>query len=63
MVKDRVGSLAWLRKQLEDADKNLLREIVKGVVETLMGAEADSICCAPYRQPSQDRVNQGPGSG
>jgi len=57
MVKDRVGSLAWLRKQVEDADKDLLREIVKGVVETLMGAEADSICGAPYRQSSKDRVN------
>ena len=57
MVKERVGSLAWLRKQLEDADKDLLREIVKGIVEALMGNEADSMCGAPYRQPSQDRVN------
>ena len=57
MVKERVGSLAWLRKQVEAADKDLLCEIVKGIVETLMGNEADSICGAPYRQPSQDRVN------
>lgn len=57
MVKDRIGSLAWLRKQVENADKDLLREIVKGVVEMLMGAEADSICGAPYRQSSRDRVN------
>ena len=57
MVKDGVGSLAWLRKQVEDADKDLLREIVKGVVETLMGAEADSICGAPYRQSSVERIN------
>jgi len=57
MVKERVGSVVWLRKQLEEADKDLLREIVKGVVEALMGNEADSICGAPYRQPSQDRVN------
>ena len=57
MVKDRIGSLAWLRKQVEDADKDLLREIVKGVVEMLMGAEADSICGASYRQSSKDRVN------
>lgn len=57
MVKERVGSLAWLRKQLEDADKDLLREMVKGIVETLMGNEADSMCGAPYRQPRQDRVN------
>jgi len=41
MVKERVGSLAWLRKQLEAADKDLLCEIVKGIVETLMGNDAD----------------------
>ena len=29
MVEERVGSLAWLRKQVEVADKDLLREIVR----------------------------------
>lgn len=33
MVKERVGGLAWIRKQVEAADKDLLREIVKGMVE------------------------------
>jgi len=27
MVKERVDSLAWLRKQVEVADKDLLREL------------------------------------
>ena len=58
MVKERVGSLIWLRKQVEAADKDLLREIVKGMVETLMSAEADSVCGAPYRKASEDRVNR-----
>ena len=58
MVKKRVGSLAWLRKQVEAADKDLLREIVKGMVETLMSAEADSVCGEPYRKSSEDRVNR-----
>ena len=58
MVKERVGSLAWLRKQVEVADKDLLREIVKGMVEMLMSAEADSICGAPYRKSSAERVNR-----
>ena len=58
MVKERVGSLAWLRKQVEVADKDLLREIVKGMVETLMSAEADNICGAPYRKSSAERVNR-----
>ena len=29
MVKDRIGTLAWLRKRLEEADTDLLREMVK----------------------------------
>jgi len=58
MVKEKVGSLAWLRKQVEAADKDLLREIVKGMVEALMSAEADNICGAPYRRTSSERVNR-----
>ena len=58
IVKERVGSLAWLRKQLEAADKDLLCEIVKGIVETLMGNDADGKrgrqhlrCLVPTTQP------------
>lgn len=58
MVKDRVGSLAWLRKRVEDADTDLLREMVKAVTEVFMSAEASAVCGAPYRQPSTDRVNR-----
>ena len=58
MVKDRVGSLAWLRKRIEDADSDLLREMVKAVTEVFMSAEASAVCGAPYRQPSTDRVNR-----
>ena len=57
MVKGRVDGLAWLRKQVEAADKDLLREMVKGVVETLMSAEVDAVCGAPYRTPSTERIN------
>jgi putative transposase len=58
MVKDRVGTLGWLRKRIEDADMDLLREMVKAVAEVLMAAEASAVCGAPYRQPSTDRVNR-----
>jgi len=58
MVKDRVGSLDWLRKRIEDADTDLLREMVKAVTEVFMSAEASAVCGAPYRQPSDDRVNR-----
>ena len=42
MVEERVDSLAWLRKQVQAADKDLLGEMVKGVVEALMSAEVDA---------------------
>ena len=48
MVINRVDGLAWLRKQIEAADRDLLAEMVKAVVEALMGAEADSLCGAPF---------------
>ncbi len=58
MVKERVGTLAWLRKRLEEADTDLLREMVKAVAEVFMSAEASAVCGAPYGKPSTDRVNQ-----
>lgn len=57
MVKDRVEGLAWLRKQVQEADRDLLAEIVKAVVESLMGAEVDGLCGASYGQRSTERVN------
>ncbi|MGH8916628.1 MAG: IS256 family transposase [Acidimicrobiia bacterium] len=48
----------WLRKQLEAADPDLLREMVRSFAETLMGADADETCGAPYGVVSPDRVNR-----
>jgi transposase-like protein len=36
--------LSWLRKQLETADVDLLREMVRSFAETLMSAEAGALC-------------------
>jgi transposase-like protein len=58
MVTEKVDGLAWLRKQVEAADKDLLREMVQRMAEMLMGAETDGICGAPHRQPSTDWVNR-----
>jgi transposase-like protein len=58
MVMNRVEGLAWLRKQIEAADRDLLAEMVKAVVEALMGAEADSLCGAPFGVSSPERVNR-----
>ncbi len=58
MVNERIGSLAWLRKRIEQADTDLLREMVQMMAEALMSAEVDAKCGAPYHQPSADRVNR-----
>jgi transposase-like protein len=50
--------LGWLRKHLEAADTDLLREMVLGFVQALMGAEADAVCGARLGERSAERVNQ-----
>ena len=56
MVMESVNGLTWLRKQIETADADLVREMVKVFAEALMGAEADSLCGADYGEVSPDRV-------
>jgi transposase-like protein len=46
-----------IRKQLVDTDGDLLRELVNGVVQALMSAEADAACGAEYGARSPDRTN------
>jgi transposase-like protein len=50
--------LTWLCKTLEDADLDLMREMLKVFAEELMGAEADAICGAGFRERSAERVNR-----
>jgi len=57
MVKSRVNPLVWLRKRIEEADADLLREMVKSFAEMLMWAEADNRCGALYGERSVGRVN------
>ena len=58
MVETRMDPLAWLRKQVETADVDLLREMVRSFAETLMSADADALCGAPYGERSEERVNR-----
>ncbi len=58
MVELRMDPLAWLRKQVETADVDLLREMVRAFAETLMSADADAMCGAPYGERSEERVNR-----
>ena len=58
MVDETMDALEWLRKQLVEADPDLLREMVKVFAEQLMGAEADALCGAGYGERSPERTNR-----
>lgn len=47
----------WLSKQLQSASPDLLREMVTAFIATLMSAEAEALCNAPYGVVSAERVN------
>jgi putative transposase len=47
----------WLRKQLEETDTDLLREMVREFAEELMDAQVDGLCGAEYRERSEERTN------
>jgi len=46
-----------LHEHLERAEPDVLRALIRTFVQTLMGAEADAICGAPYGERSSERVN------
>jgi putative transposase len=54
---DSLDALDWLRKQLEQDNPDLVREMVKSFAERLMSAEADAMCGAGYGERSAERVN------
>jgi putative transposase len=58
MVGSTMDLSAWLRKQLEDAEPDLLRDIVQEMAEALMGADVDVTCNATYGERSEDRTNR-----
>jgi len=44
-------------EQIDRADPDLLRSMMKMFVQSMMSAEADAICGAPYRERGDERVN------
>jgi transposase-like protein len=58
VVENNMDLLGWLRKQLAEAEPDLLREMVRTFAEALMGAEADALCGAAFRERSEERVNR-----
>lgn len=57
MVNPTMDLMEWLRKQLEEADTDLLREMMTLMAGMLMDAEVAAICGAEYRERSVERVN------
>ena len=57
---------SWLRKRLEEADPDLLREMVSPFafqlalrfIHMLMSAEADTLCGTNYGERSEMRINR-----
>jgi transposase-like protein len=47
----------FLDEQLDQASPDLLRAMLRTFINTLMSAEADAICGAPYATSSPERVN------
>jgi putative transposase len=58
VVDTTMDGLTWLRKQVEEADTDLLREMVKLFCERLMGEEVAALCGAAYGERSEDRTNR-----
>lgn len=57
MVGSSLDLRSWIRKQLEDADSDLLRELVAEMAEALMSADADGACNASYGERTPERIN------
>jgi putative transposase len=57
VTQTSIETLAWLREQVEQADGDLLREMVQTFAEALMDAEATALCHAGYRERTPERTN------
>lgn len=58
MASNTMEPFAVIRKQLEEAEPDLLRELLHGVVQALMGAEVDAAAGAGFGERSPGRTNR-----
>ena len=58
MIETTMDPTTWLRKQLDEGTDDLVRALLKQFAESLMSAEVDGICGAPYRSRSDARINR-----
>ena len=56
-VPSSIDPARCLRDLLASASPDLLRSMLTTFVSTLMSAEADALCGAPYGMPDPDRIN------
>jgi putative transposase len=57
VVDNNMDALAWLRKQLDSDENDLLREMVAEFARRLMAAEVDAVTGAGWGEVSPERVN------
>jgi len=57
MARKKTEVREWICKRLEQADADLLKSLLQGVIQELMSAEADALCGAGYKERSAARVN------
>jgi putative transposase len=57
VVHPSMDVVSWLRKELEAADSDLLREMVQTMAEVLMSAEVRAHCNAGYGERSPEQLN------
>ena len=57
MIDNNMDALAWLRKQLDGDENDLVREMVAEFAQRLMAAEVDAVVGAGWGEHSTERVN------
>jgi putative transposase len=57
MATPSMDVLSWFRKEVAEADGDLLREMVRVFAEALMGAETTALCHAEYGERTPERTN------
>jgi putative transposase len=57
-ARSSIDPARLLEEQLAQASPDLLRELLQTFINTLLSAEADSVCGAEYGATSPDRVNR-----
>ena len=57
MVTPSMDVLSWFRKQVDEADGDVLRQMVQAFAEALMQAETSALCNAGYGERTPERTN------